>query len=114
MFRSSRKSRAEVKTYARKQQERISFDEYNDRRIQQQKNDFTINLKSEWVENMDRTRNISLWKVNSKAVKKEIDNAHRALLKVRKAKLTEILEKEKEEISLRLSRAGLASYESRV
>merc|ERR1711881_83500 len=103
-----------VKTFAKKQQERIRFDEYNDRRIQRQKIDFNINLKSEWVEDMDSTRNIALWKANSHSIEKEISNAHRALLKVRRAKLTEVLETEKKEISEKLGAAGLARYESRV
>ena len=105
----------QVKTFAKKQQERIRFDEYNDRRIQRQKIDFNINLKSEWVEDMESTRNNALWKANSNSIKKEINNAHRALLKVRKAKLTEILENEKKEVAERLSgESGLARYESRV
>ena len=64
---------------------------------------------------MESTRNNALWKANSNSIKKEINNAHRALLKVRKAKLTEILENEKKEVAERLSgESGLARYESRV
>merc|ERR1712189_125680 len=97
-----------------KQHERIRFDELTDQQIQSLKNDFKTNLKSQWTEDMEKTRQLALWKANRIVVQDEINAAHRALLKVRRAKLKMLLNEEKIEENSRLASSGLTKYESRV
>lgn len=97
-----------------KQHERIRFDELTDQQIQCLKNDFKTNLKSKWTEDMEKTRQLALWKANRIVVQDEINAAHRALLKVRRAKLKMLLNEEKIEENSRLASSGLTKYESRV
>merc|ERR1712188_184412 len=100
------------KTNLHKQQERIRFNESNDRRIQSIKLDKNHHLKSEWAEDMQTTRNVALWRENRIGITKEIQNAHKALLKVRRAKLKKILEEEQKLEAERLEKSGFVKYTS--
>merc|ERR1712224_207318 len=97
-----------------KQQERIRFNESNDRRIQHLKLNQRNHLKAEWAEDMQTNRNIALWKENRHSIKKEVHNAHNALLKVRRAKLKEILLEEQRVEAEKLCASGFVKYSSRL
>merc|ERR1711990_75131 len=97
-----------------KQQERIRFNESNDRRIQHIKKNQHGHLKAEWAEDMQTNRNIALWEENRHGVKKEVHNAHMALLKVRRAKLREILLEEQRGEAEKLCAIDRVKYSSRL
>merc|ERR1712157_82987 len=86
----------------RRQQERIKFDEQNDDRQKQNKLAHLCDLNADWVENLEPTRKIALYKTNKISVKSELHNANKALLRVRRAELRKLLMEEEEEQAIRL------------
>lgn len=96
------------------QQERIRLDQVNDRRINENSQALQESLNADWGENLDHNRIIALYKQNRGDIKFELQNANKATIRVRKAKLVKLLMQEEEEINKRLRERGIVKFHDRI
>lgn len=97
-----------------RQIERIHYDEKNAARIRSNRLAHEADLNSDWVENLEPTRKTALFKQSRSDIKSELVYANRALLRVRRAELTELLATEEAELTKRLAgECGMVKYRDR-
>jgi len=96
------------------QQERIRSDQLNDRRINDNARALQESLNADWGENLEENRIIALYKQNRGDIKFELNNANKATIRVRRAKLVKLLMQEEEEINKRLRAKGVVKFHDRI